>query len=231
MKSFTHSLELIKDFPDHFTGIIPFFPITTIKNQLTAKANDIQQKNASDSIFLNSATKSSEKWQSVFLKMGAKPKYESSITSVVKRFKEYGSLWSINPVVDFYNSISLAEGIPMAAYDRDKIGDFIELRYAKLGELFTPLGNPKQSEKTKSGEVIYSDELRVVCRYWNLNDCDQCKISESTKTIVLFFDLLAENATNAKQQMNEIMSKYFDPIVPRVEYHITGDETEHIGKG
>jgi len=128
-------------------------------------------------------------WRNVYKKMGASPKYASSLESLATCYKEKGDIWSIHPIVDLYNWVSLACKAPMAAYDVSKIDGKVSLRFAKKGEPFTPLGNPKQTEKTKNGEVVYADDSKIVCRYWNYRDCHETRITPETSEVVFFVDL------------------------------------------
>ena len=68
-----------------------------------------------------------------------------------------------------------------------------------------PLGNPKQIEKTKNGEVIYSEEEKIICRYWNYRDCHLTRITENTKKFVFFADITEDNTYSSKETSKSIM--------------------------
>ncbi len=40
-------------------------------------------------------------------------------------------------------------------------------------------------EEIKKGEVIYRDDIEVLCRAWNYRECDKSKITPNTKTVCL----------------------------------------------
>jgi lysyl-tRNA synthetase class 2 len=128
-------------------------------------------------------------WRNVYRSMGASPKHHSSLESLAICLRERGDLWQIHPLVDLYNWVSLVCQVPMAAYDVSKIYGTVALRYAKKGEAFVPLGNPHQIEKTKGSEIVYADEGKIICRYWNCRDCEETKITPATRRVVFFLDL------------------------------------------
>lgn len=127
-------------------------------------------------------------WRNIFQMMGASTSRISSIENIYRFVLENGRLFDVNPIVDLYNSISCFWGLPMAGYDIHKISDSsLELRPAKKGEIFKPLGL-KQVEKTKNGEIVYADNEKILCRYWNNKDSDLTKITKDSKDILFIFD-------------------------------------------
>ena len=142
------------------------------------------------------------KWQKQFELMNAKKGKMSSIESLYRLISEKDRMLSINPLVDLYNCVSVINGIPMGAYNLDNISGDITFRQARKGEEFTPLGL-NQIEKTSSGEVIYADDEKVLCRFWNNKDCDQTKLIKDTNNIMFMFDFIEENSTleNAVNQL------------------------------
>lgn len=153
-----------------------------------------------------------QEWRQIFSKMGASPSKKSSVESLYDFIAEERQLPRILPMVDLYNCISCQHGLPMAGYDVEKLeGETIVLRRAKKGEPFEPLGL-KQIEKTKNGEVVYTDDAKVICRYWNNKDSNLTKLEPNTEKIVFIIDgapsvhrdIILEAATklsNALQQL------------------------------
>lgn len=127
-------------------------------------------------------------WRETYRSMGASPSKRSSIESLYFTIGADSSFPRILPLVDLYNSISVTTGLPMAGYDLNGIaGAAIRLRIAQKGEEFCPLGL-RQIEKTKNGEVVYSDTVNVICRYWNYRDSDLTKLSQDTARAVFIVD-------------------------------------------
>lgn len=127
-------------------------------------------------------------WRSLYSKMGASSSKKSSVESLYETVYTTGCLPSIIPLVDLYNSVSCFFGLPMAGYNRSNIkGDLVYLRRANKGENFVPLGL-RQVEKTRNGEVVYSDSDKVMCRYWNNRDSDLTKLGSNTDSVIFIID-------------------------------------------
>jgi len=129
-----------------------------------------------------------KEWQDIYGLMGAGKSKISSIESLLQYVSDNGKIPAIIPLVDMYNAVSCKNCLPMAGYDADNIvGGSITLRTASKGEPFTPLGL-RQIEKTKNGEVVYSDDEGVICRYWNNKDSDRTKLGAEIDRAVFIID-------------------------------------------
>jgi DNA/RNA-binding domain of Phe-tRNA-synthetase-like protein len=94
-------------------------------------------------------------WREQFRAMGLAPRdYRSSIEALMRRARGGGEPFRINPLVDFYNAISLRHVIPAGGYDLDTTGNPIELRNTRAGDTFQALGSDAE-EALPSGEVAY----------------------------------------------------------------------------
>ena len=208
----------MENYSENFTCIVSnVTDISTVnlseeKNSLLRTVND-QEAHRGEIIL---------KWKEVFSRMGAKPKYCSSLESLKKAFDEAGRLYEINPIVDFYNAYSLCKGIPMAAYDQDKIVGRLTLRSARKDEDFVALGNPKQIEKTKINEIIYADDERVICRYWNLQDSHETRITEGTSKVLFVFDIMASKVFRVSVQFERIKSDFIRLFGDSISCGLTG---------
>jgi len=128
------------------------------------------------------------KWRNVFVKMNTKKGKISSIESLISMYLKDKKLPNINPVVNYYNSLSCFLGLPMGAYTIDNLPDGeIILREARKNEEFIPIGG-KMLEKTSNGEIIYSSGTTVICKLWNNKDADISKITLESKNILFIFD-------------------------------------------
>ena len=127
-------------------------------------------------------------WREMYRRFGTRPgDYRPSAEALLRRVLKGRGLPSINTAVDAYNSVSLRCLTPMGGFDLDKVVGDIEIRFADNGEEFISLG-ASLVEETYRGEVVYSDEVRIMTRRWNYRDCDETKITEETKNIILFAD-------------------------------------------
>jgi lysyl-tRNA synthetase class 2 len=124
-------------------------------------------------------------WRQAYSSFGAKPKkYKSSVESLYQMVLKGIDLRQINKIVDIYNYISLKHMVPVGGDDISRVEGDITLRFAFEGEMFRPL-NSDNVEKTKLGEVIYSDDIEVLCRRWNWRECDKTKMTEQTEEAML----------------------------------------------
>lgn len=217
---FIHHANVISKFPQNYTGVLVIKDFTDT-DVLKASVLNLQEKMkvGSRSNFLQEII---SRWRNIFTQMGAKPKYKSSLESLYNFYTTNNKLYQISPLVDFYNYYSLYTGYPMAAYDSDKIKGSLQLKIIEKDLTFTPLGAPKVTEKTKDNEVAYIDEEKVICRYWNLQDCDQTRITSVTRNVVFIFDILANDKESAVK-MFEVIVKDFTEVFHEIYYYgVTG---------
>lgn len=217
---FIHSEEVLAKFPDNYTCIIG-----NVLNIDYEKLSEITHNLLTSSEQNNDHTNEIiSTWKNIFVNMGAKPKYHSSLEALKRYYDEKKELYKITPIVDFYNAYSLSNGIPMAAYDEEKIEEELILKEASKGELFTPLGNPNQIEKTKNKEIVYADKHKIICRYWNLQDCDATKITPETKKVIFIFDLVNAELKSAENKYQKIMSDFKIYFGETIFHGITGNK-------
>jgi len=201
---FHHASEVMEAFPNNYTGVIANVTLADKAALIETTRRMMDAFDQSDAMIAAAVAR----WQAVFQKMGAKPKYASSLQALKQFFDTHQKIYAISPLVDFYNAYSLCHGVPMAAYDAAHIqGDMI-LRLAAKDEPFVPLGAPKQTEKTKNGEIVYADGEKVMCRYWNLQDCHTTRITDDTTDVVFFFDLLDGDGFDAPAQWEKIHADF-----------------------
>ncbi len=113
--------------------------------------------------------------------------YRPSAEALLRRAIKRRRLPRINTAVDTYNAVSVRHRIPMGGFDMDRVQGTIRLRFSEGGESFMPLG-ASESEETYPGEVVYADDARILTRRWNYRDCDETKITEGTRTLIMFVD-------------------------------------------
>ena len=123
-------------------------------------------------------------WRETYRSFGVKPKdYMPTAESIIRRVLKGNSLPKISTVVDAYLAVELDHFLPIGGYDLDLVDGDILLRFSDGGENFTPLGGGHKA--TKAGEVVYSDDSRVLTVRWNYLDSDETKITLDTKNFVL----------------------------------------------
>jgi len=149
-------------------------------------------------------------WREAYSAFGAKPKdFKSSIEALAKRVLKGEQLPSINPLVDLYNYISIKYVLPVGGEDLSRIKGAIRLRFAEGTEQFCRIGSDV-NEPPEKGEVIYADDIGVLCRRFNWREADRTKLTEKTKKAVLVIESLnnGDPLEEAITELAALVQKY-----------------------
>jgi DNA/RNA-binding domain of Phe-tRNA-synthetase-like protein len=219
---FEHDQSLFADYPKNFTGLVSIenLPATTV---FTDGVQSLRELERHPELSARREAAIGD-WREVFKRMGAGKRQVSSLEALAAFWDKRQTLFEVSPIVDFYNWYSFIHGVPMGAYDQSKIAWPLSLRRANDGEAFVPLNRPEKIEATVLGEVAYFDAKRVICRYWNLQDCDSTKVTAETRHVLFVFDLIAENFETAAERFHSL-SADVDRLLGKgsiVESRITG---------
>jgi DNA/RNA-binding domain of Phe-tRNA-synthetase-like protein len=130
-------------------------------------------------------------WREAFKVMGASPKeFRSSIEALLRRAMRGGEPFSINPLVDFYNAISLRHISPAGGFDLDQLGgDLLELRLSRAGEEFLALG-ASEPEAVPPGEVSYVADGAILTRHFVWRQSKLGALVPGTRTVFLVSEVL-----------------------------------------
>jgi DNA/RNA-binding domain of Phe-tRNA-synthetase-like protein len=168
-------------------------------------------------------------WRSTFrqamnLKGGDFP---SSIEALVKRVLSGRGLFSINPLVNFYNVVSLRHVVPVGGWDVDgMIGGNIHLRHTRAAETFHELG-ATDAVSVNAGEVCYADEAALITRHFVWRQSEEAKVTSETRRLFLVSEILPAAgrtvATEVSQEFLTGMRKYFG-VDAQVSILQTGEE-------
>jgi DNA/RNA-binding domain of Phe-tRNA-synthetase-like protein len=144
-----------------------------------------------------------ELWREVFKRMGARSGERSSIDNLHRTLEKRGALHDRLPgFVKLYNAMSLVTATPMGAYDAGSLTGSLRLEVGSTELTFTPMGRPDKRESIRPTEVYYRDASRIVCRMWNLGDCDETKVTELSTSILLVADL-----TGSDERIQAMLSR------------------------
>ncbi len=88
----------------------------------------------------------------------------------------------INNVVDAGNIASMETLVPVGLYDMDLIEDKLELRFARDGEIFEPIGGKK--EELTRNQIVLADESKVLHVY-PYRDSQLTMIREKTRNVLV----------------------------------------------
>lgn len=151
-------------------------------------------------------------WREAYRKFGSKPRdFRCSIEALCRVVLRGSNIRNINKLVDLYNLISLKYILPVGGEDLDKMKGDLVLGFAKGDEDYTPLDG-EENDPPGMGEVIYKDDIGVICRRWNWREGDRTKLSNETKNAILVIETLDPvskgQLENALQELADLVKKY-----------------------
>ena len=153
-----------------------------------------------------------QEWRQAFSKFKTKKGARSSIEALLKRVHQGREFYPINPLVDLYNSVSMAYALPCGGEDMDKLVGGLSLGQAKGGEPFFPLGADEDATALE-GEIIYYDQEGAVCRCLNWREAQRTMLTEDTKDAILVIEAIneeqAKRAQTAMQELKDLAKDYF----------------------
>ena len=152
-------------------------------------------------------------WRERFRAMGVSGKeFPSSIEALLRRAMKGGEPFSINPLVDFYNTLSLTHTVPVGGFDLAHVSGPLELRLTRPGDRFTPLG-VNATEEMASGEVSYVDGSAVLTRHFVWRQSAEAALTPDTRSVFLVAEVLGEVGRDVAEQVRagfeEGLTRYF----------------------
>lgn len=118
-------------------------------------------------------------------------KFPSSIEALTRRALSGKGLGSINPLVDFYNRVSLEHLVPAGGWDLDDLSSLdLRLAFATGSETFHAIG-AEQSVAVEPGEVSYIAGSEVVTRHFVWRQSELGKLTPKTRRPLLISECLA----------------------------------------
>lgn len=123
-------------------------------------------------------------WREAYRQFGCNPRRKRpSAEALLRRVLLGRPLSPIHPLVDLYGAVSIRQRLPIGGSDLDRLDGPLTLRLSPGEEPFEPIGGG--TEPTTKGEVVWSDDGRVVTRCWNWRDSAATAITRSTEDAVL----------------------------------------------
>ena len=158
--------------------------------------------------FLDKPVKEDERiipYREAFLKLGINPnKFKCSVEAMFARISKAKGLPHINPLVNLNNAISLKYTLPMGTHDLSKSEEDIEMRFARPGDTFVPMGS-LEVEYPDEGEVIYAVSNQVRTRRWTWRQSNEGKIDDKTNYVFFPIDgFVGFNDDNVRDAMKEL---------------------------
>jgi DNA/RNA-binding domain of Phe-tRNA-synthetase-like protein len=131
-------------------------------------------------------------WRERFQAMGVSGKqFPSSIEALLRRALKGGPPFSINPLVDFYNTISLRHLVPAGAFDLEPLRGPLELRLSRAGDTFLSLDADEPLD-VPPGEVSYANGSTILTRHFVWRQSKTGLVEPTTRDIFLVSEVLGE---------------------------------------
>jgi DNA/RNA-binding domain of Phe-tRNA-synthetase-like protein len=131
-------------------------------------------------------------WRDRFQALGVSGKqFPSSIEALLRRALKGGEPFHINPLVDWYNAISLRHVVPAGAFDLAPIAGPLDLRLTRAGDRFLAL-DAAEPVDVPPGEVAYADGATILTRHFVWRQAKTALLEAHTRDVVLLSEVLGE---------------------------------------
>lgn len=163
-------------------------------------------------------------WRAALTQAGVHVKhYAPSIEAIAKRATNMPEPFSINPLVDAYNALSMNLILPLGAYDISALSGNLQLRTAQAGESFTALGG-SSNEPTLASEIIYADDSDVLTRQFLWRQSEKAKITPSTKQFLFVCELLESMGSEVEAHAIKLITSKFKELFNTDVQNLTIDK-------
>ncbi|GGZ28731.1 hypothetical protein GCM10010387_22770 [Streptomyces inusitatus] len=124
-------------------------------------------------------------WREAFSRMGLKPtQYRCASEALLRRYRKTQEMPKFHPVVDYLNHVSMAFGIPIAAFDCGRVAEGITVRPALGTENYLTFQG--ETEHPGEGEVVFADpEGHAHSRRWTYRQSARSVVSAETGRVLI----------------------------------------------
>jgi DNA/RNA-binding domain of Phe-tRNA-synthetase-like protein len=131
-------------------------------------------------------------WRDRFQALGISGKeFPSSAEALLRRALKGGEPFHNNPMVDWYNAVSLRHYAPVGGFDLDQIAGPLELRLTRVGDQFVAL-DAADALVVPPGEVAYADGPAILTRHFVWRQARAGLIVPATRDVLLLSEVLGE---------------------------------------
>ena len=117
--------------------------------------------------------------------------FPSSIEALVRRAGKSDMPVSINPLVDFYNAVSLKYLVPAGGFDLDALDNDLQLRFSQQGDTFLALDSEEEITVPK-GEVSYACGTIIITRHFVWKQAKHAILMPGSKNVIFVSEVLGE---------------------------------------
>jgi DNA/RNA-binding domain of Phe-tRNA-synthetase-like protein len=170
-------------------------------------------------------------WRQRFQAAGVSMRqYPTSIEALLRRAMKGGAPFHINPLVDFYNSVSLRHAVPVGGFDLERVTGPLTVRLTREGDTFAALdGNGPVP--VPPGEIAYATGTTVLTRHLMWRQAKDGLIHPETRSVFLVSESLPEAGTGVAETVladlksgvarsfgASVESFVVDAATPRIEW-------------
>ncbi len=131
-------------------------------------------------------------WREMWKDNGISSKhFPSSIQALLRRAMKGGEPFEINPLVDFYNAISLNHVVPAGAFELDRLSGPVELRVTREGDTFHSLDEDVPLP-VPAGEVAYASGTTILTRHFVWRQSVEGLIRPETHDVLLLSEVAGQ---------------------------------------
>ncbi|CAN5628485.1 B3/4 domain-containing protein [soil metagenome] len=188
--------EIFARFPELqiIVAVVHGIDNTVERPAISARWHEVWKRAQRESVYGNAQSHPRVRsWREQFQSFGVSgKKHPSSIEAVLRRALKAGSEpFFINPLVDFYNTVSLKHVVPAGAFDLDQIENPLELRLTRAGDTFHALDadSPVAVEPDEMGYVAGSI---VLTRHIMWRQSREGLITPETTSLILLSEGLRD---------------------------------------
>ncbi len=166
-------------------------------------------------------------WRERFSALGISGReFPSSIEAVLRRALKGGPPFTINPLVDFYNTISLRHVVPAGGFDLAQIRGPLELRLSRAGDTFVSL-DAEEAVDVPPGEVSYADGSAILTRHFVWRQARAGLIAPATRNVFLVSESLGEVGRSVAEEVRAAFAEGLQEHFGVSSQTFLLDEQEH----
>lgn len=144
-------------------------------------------------------------WRADFAALGVSMKrFPTSIEALLRRALKGGEPFSINPLVDFYNALSLRHVCPAGAFDLAALPAPIALRLTTAEDSFTAF-DADSAAAVAPGEIAYASGNAVLTRHFMWRQSKLALVDADSQRIFLVSEIPAAAGSSGAQAMHDAM--------------------------
>jgi DNA/RNA-binding domain of Phe-tRNA-synthetase-like protein len=208
---FRHNGDIWRDFPQLTAGVLLVAGVDALHGVSDVVASLIASAKQRLARTSEGELPEIQAWRRAFSAMGLKPtQYRCAAESLLRRLRKEGSIPPLIPLIDLCNAVSLRFATPVAAFDPRRVNDFLEVRYAKGDEIYTPFAGPDENPQPQ--EIIFADAAgRAHARRWSHRQSGYSAVSETTSTALIVAEALhAASRTDMPELVNTLQARLIE---------------------